>query len=100
LAGVRSAAVAQAARDDANGRFVRGDAVGFAGEQIVAWGDVSATLAATVEKVVDGAEIVTVIEGEDAPIPLDRLPLELPEGAELELHRGGQSSYWWLISAQ
>jgi uncharacterized protein len=100
LAGVRSAAVAQAARDDANGRFVRGDAVGFAGEQIVAWGDASATLAATVAKVVDGAEIVTVIEGEDAPIPLDRLPLELPEGAELELHRGGQPSYWWLISAQ
>jgi uncharacterized protein len=100
LAGVRSAAVAEAARDDAEGRFVRGDAVGFAGEEIVAWGEASATLAATVAQVVDGAEIVTVIEGQDAPIPLDRLPLELPEGAELELHRGGQPSYWWLISAQ
>jgi DAK2 domain fusion protein YloV len=100
LAGVRSAAVAEAARDDTEGRFVRGDAVGFAGEEIVAWGDASATLAATVAQVVDGAEIVTVIEGQDAPIPLDRLPLDLPEGAELELHRGGQPSYWWLISAQ
>jgi fatty acid kinase len=100
LAGVRSAAVAEAARDDAEGRFVRGDAVGFAGEEIVAWGEASATLAATVAQVVDGAEIVTVIEGQDAPIPLDRLPLDLPEGAELELHRGGQPSYWWLISAQ
>jgi fatty acid kinase len=100
LAGVRSAAVAEAARDDAEGRFVRGDAVGFAGEEIVAWGEASATLAATVARVVDGAEIVTVIEGQDAPIPLDRLPLDLPDGAELELHRGGQPSYWWLISAQ
>jgi uncharacterized protein len=100
LAGVRSAAVAEAARDDAEGRFVRGDAVGFAGEKIVAWGEASATLVATVAEVVDGAEIVTVIEGQDAPIPLDRLPLKLPEGAELELHRGGQPSYWWLISAQ
>jgi DAK2 domain fusion protein YloV len=100
LVGVRSAAVAEAARDDAGGRFVRGDAVGFAGEQIVAWGEASTTLAATVAEVVDGAEIVTVIEGADAPIPLDKLPLELPEGAELELHRGGQPSYWWLISAQ
>jgi DAK2 domain fusion protein YloV len=100
LAGVRSAAVAEAARDDTEGRFVRGDAVGFAGEELVAWGDASATLAATVAEVVDGAEIVTVIEGRDAPIPLDRLPLKLPDGAELELHRGDQPSYWWLISAQ
>jgi hypothetical protein len=100
LAAVRTAAVAQAARDDDEGRFVRGDAVGFAGDRIVAWGDTSSTLAATVAEIVDGAEIVTVIEGEDAPIPLDELPLELPDGAELELHRGGQPSYWWLIAAQ
>jgi dihydroxyacetone kinase-like predicted kinase len=100
LATVRTGAVAEAARDDSEGRFVRGEAVGFAGERIVAWGEAEATLAKTVAEVVDGAEIVTVIEGEGAPIPLDRLPLELPAGAELELHRGGQPSYWWLIAAQ
>ena len=33
-----------------------------------------------------------MIEGEGAPIPLDHLPLELAEGVELELHRGGQSA--------
>jgi DAK2 domain fusion protein YloV len=100
LATVRTGAVAEAARDDTEGRFVRGEAVGFAGERIVAWGETEETLAKTVAEVVDGAEIVTVIEGEGAPIPLDRLPLELPDGAELELHSGGQPSYWWLIAAQ
>jgi DAK2 domain fusion protein YloV len=100
LATVRTGAVARAARDDEQGRFVQGDAVGFAGRRIVAWGEAEATLSKTVAAIVDGAEIVTVIEGEGAPIPLDRLPLELPNGAELELHRGGQPSYWWLIAAQ
>ena len=46
------------------------------------------------------AEIVTVIEGDGAPIPLSQLPLELPDGLELELQRGGQPNYWWLIAAQ
>jgi hypothetical protein len=100
LSTVRTGAVAPAAKDDVEGRFVVGETVGFADGEIVAWGEASATLAATVAEVVDGAEIVTVIEGQDAPIPLDRLPLELPEGAELELHSGGQPSYWWLIAAQ
>ncbi len=39
LATVRTAAVAPAARDDVEGRFVRDDAVGFVGEEIVAWGE-------------------------------------------------------------
>ncbi len=100
LGTVRTGAVAPAAKNDVDGRFAEGETVGFAGEEIVAWGDTGATLAATVAEIVDGAEIVTVIEGEGAPIPLDQLPLELPDGAELELHHGGQSSYWWLIAAQ
>jgi hypothetical protein len=41
-----------------------------------------------------------VMEGESAPMPLHQLPLELPEGIELELHHGGQPQYWWLIAAQ
>jgi hypothetical protein len=57
-------------------------------------------LSATVDRLVDEVEIVTVIEGENAPIPLDQLPLELAEGVELELHRGDQPHYWWLIAAQ
>ena len=43
-------AVAPAARDDAQGRFVRGDAVGFVGGEIIAWGGAGSTLAATIER--------------------------------------------------
>ena len=100
LEAVRSAAVAPAARDDPQGRFVRGDAVGFAEDETVAWGGAGSTLSATIDRIVDGVELVTVIEGDGAPIPLDELPLDLPDGVELELHRGGQSHYWWLIAAQ
>jgi hypothetical protein len=100
LAEIRSGAVAPAARDDPQGRFVRGDAVGFAGEEVVAWGGAGSTLSATIDRVAQGAEIVTVIEGESAPIPLSQLPLELTDELDLELHHGGQPHYWWLIAAQ
>ena len=100
LAEIRWGSVAPAARADPQGRFVRGDAVGFAGEQVVAWGGAGSTLSATIDRIAEGVEIVTVIEGEGAPIPLGELPLELDEGIELELHRGGQLHYWWLIAAQ
>src|SRR6476659_8922225 len=97
LAEIRWGSVAPAARADPKGRFVRGDAVGFAGEDVVAWGGAGSTLSATIDRIADGGEIVTVIAGEGAPIPLGELPLELGEGIELELHRGGQLHYWWLI---
>ncbi len=97
---VRVGAVAPAARDDAAGRFRRGDSVGFAGEEIVAWGGAGSTLLETVARLAEGAEIVTVIEGAEAPIPLADLELGLPAGAELELHRGGTPNYSWLIAAQ
>ena len=100
LAEIRLGAVAPAARDDPQGRFVRGDAVGFAGEEVVAWGGAGSTLSATIARVAAGAEIAIVIEGDSAPIPLNQLPLELSEDLELELHRGGQAHYWWLIAAQ
>ena len=38
VAGVRVGSVAPAARDDAQQRFAAGDAVGFIGDEIVAWG--------------------------------------------------------------
>jgi hypothetical protein len=79
---------------------VRDEAVGFAGEKIVAWGEPEQTFAQTVAAVAGGAEIVTVIEGEGAPIGRERLPLDLPGGVEVEVHSGGQPSYWWLIAAQ
>ena len=42
--GVATGGVAPAARDDAQGRFKRGDAVGFADGEIVAWGGAGSTL--------------------------------------------------------
>jgi uncharacterized protein len=100
LAGVRVGSVAPAARDDSKGRFVKGDAVGFVGEEIIAWGGAGSTLAATLAKLAEGAEIVTVIGGAGAPIPLEELAGHAPPEVELELHDGGQQHYWWLLAAQ
>jgi hypothetical protein len=47
-----------------------------------------------------GAEILTMVSGEGAPIPLTELEGHEPEGVELELHEGGQPHYWWLLAAQ
>ena len=100
LAGVRAGSVAPAARDDAQGRFVTGDAVGFVADEIVAWGGAGSTLAETMAKLGDGAEILTVIGGAEAPITLEEAESLAPGGVELELHEGGQPHYWWLLAAQ
>jgi uncharacterized protein len=100
LSGTRTGSIAPAARDDTAGRFVRGDAVGFVGDEIVAWGGAGSTLAATIRVLGEDAEIVTVIQGAGAPIPLADIPGQVPEGVELELHSGGQPHWWWLLAAQ
>jgi dihydroxyacetone kinase-like predicted kinase len=100
LDGIVSGGVAPAARDDAQGRFRKGDAVGFAGEEIVAWGGTGSTLAATIEALAADAEIVTVLAGEEAPIPLEEIDTHVPDGVEVETHSGGQPSWWWLLAAQ
>jgi hypothetical protein len=100
LEGVRTGSVAAAARDDAQGRFVTGDAVGFVGDEVVAWGGTGTTLAETMSRLAEEAEILTVIAGEAAPIPLAELESQTPDGVELELHEGGQQHYWWLLAAQ
>jgi DAK2 domain fusion protein YloV len=100
LADIRTGAVAPAARDDAQGRFRRGDAVGFVGEEVVAWGGAGSTLAATIERLGADAELVTVIGGKDAPIPLVEIGSHAPAGIELEVQEGGQPHYWWLLAAQ
>jgi hypothetical protein len=100
LADVATGGIAPAARDDARGRFKRGDAVGFADGEIVAWGGAGSTLLATIEVLAAEAEIVTVIGGAGAPIPLDQVDAHVPDGVELEKHEGGQPSWWWLLAAQ
>jgi fatty acid kinase len=100
LAGVATGGVAPAARDDAQGRFRQGDAVGFSDGEIVAWGGAGSTLAATIVRLAEGAEIVTVIAGDGAPIPLAEIDTHVPDGVEIETHEGGQPSWWWLLAAQ
>jgi uncharacterized protein len=100
LQNTRVGSVAPAARDDAKGRFDGGDAVGFVGDEIVAWGEPGPTLAATTERLAAEAELLTVIAGAAAPIDLGELDRHAPDGIELELQDGGQPHYWWLLAAQ
>jgi DAK2 domain fusion protein YloV len=97
---LRIGGVAPAARDDAQGRFAAGDAVGYAGGELVAWGDPAATLAATLDQLVDGAELLTCIAGEQTPLGQDDVEARVPEGVELEYHEGGQPAWWWLLCAE
>ena len=97
---VRTGAVAPAGRDDAQGRFQAGDAVGFVEDEIIAWGEPLETLRDVLARLGEDAELITVLRGADAP--LDDAEVEaLADGeAELELSEGGQPSYWWLLSAE
>ena len=100
LTGIRAGSVAPAARDDTKGRFVKGDAVGFVSDEIVAWGGAGSTLTETMARLGEGAEILTVVSGEGAPIALEELEAHAPAGVELEVHEGGQPHYWWLLASQ
>jgi DAK2 domain fusion protein YloV len=101
LARVRTGAVAPAARDDANGRFHAGDAVGFVGDELVAWGAPQDTLRSVLATLADDAELVTCLSGDGAPLSDAEIPALLDgAAAELELTAGGQFAYWWLLSAE
>jgi DAK2 domain fusion protein YloV len=103
LAEVNVGAVAPAARDDKQDRFRAGDAVGFVGEEIVAWGAPGDTLGAVIERLAAGAEVVTCIAGEGAPLDEGQI-VAIGEGAaaevEVECLEGGQAHYWWLLAAE
>jgi DAK2 domain fusion protein YloV len=100
LARLRTGAVAQAARDDAQGRFKRGEAVGFLGEQVLAWGAPAETLAAVIARLAEGAELVSCLVGEEAPLQAHEVERMVNGTVELELRHGGQPSYWWLLAAE
>ncbi len=101
LATITVGAIAPAARDDSRGRFVRGDAVGFVDGELIAWGGAGSTLAGTLASLAsDGTEILTIVEGDGAPIQIDEVAALAPDSTEVEVHRGGQPSYWWLLAAQ
>jgi dihydroxyacetone kinase-like predicted kinase len=97
---VRTGAVARAARDDGDGRFAAGEAVGFADDAICAWGEPGPTLAAVFAELADGAELLTCIAGAGAPLDEAAVRALAPAGIELECEDGGQPSYWWLVAAE
>jgi DAK2 domain fusion protein YloV len=103
---LRTGAVAQAARDDAQGRFQRGDAVGFVEEQVCAWGDPRETLRSVLLALAEGGngegppELISVLDGEGAPFDLGEIEGMVNGGVELELRHGGQAAYWWLLAAE
>jgi uncharacterized protein len=103
LAHVRTGAVTEAARDDAEGvppRFHRGDAVGFVEERIVAWGQPAETLEVVLGELGREAELLTLIEGDGAPLDDGAVTALAPDGVDVEYSRGDQPAYWWLISAE
>jgi dihydroxyacetone kinase-like predicted kinase len=97
---VRTGAVAPAARDDAQGRFREGDAVGFIDEQIVAWGRPREALRSVLERLAERAELITCLRGAEAPLDDETVQALAAGEVEFELSDGGQPSYWWLLSAE
>jgi DAK2 domain fusion protein YloV len=97
---VRTGAVAPAARDDVQGRFREGDAVGFVEEQIVAWGRPRDTLRDVLEQLAPNAELITCLRGVEAPLDDETVHALAAGEVEFELSNGGQRSYWWLLSAE
>jgi uncharacterized protein len=92
--------VAPAARDDVQGRFAAGDAVGYAGGELVAWGDPAETLSNTIARLAAGAELLTCIAGDKPPLERAAVEARAPDGVEVEFHEGGQPAWWWLLCAE
>jgi len=99
-AGLALGGVAPAAKDDAQGRFTMGQAVGYASDELVAWGDPAETFAETIRRVAANAELLTVLAGADAPLREEALEALMPEGVELDYQQGDQPAWWWLLSAE
>ena len=97
---VRTGAVAPAARDDTDGRFQEGDAIGFVEDEIVVWGRPREALRGVLERLAVDAELITCLRGAHAPLD-DGTVQALAQGdVEFELSDGGQHSYWWLLAAE
>lgn len=99
---LRIGAVAPAARDDAQGRFQRGQAVGFVEGEVIAWGEPQQTLLTVIGELGQDAELISVLCGEGAPLAASEIEAAVNGSvdAELELREGGQPAYWWLLSAE
>ena len=97
---VRTGAVAPARRDDAEGRFRAGDAVGYVEQEIVAWGRPREALRVVLEQLALDAELITCLRGADAPLDDGTVQALAHGDVEFELSDGGQPCQWWLLSAE
>jgi len=57
-------------------------------------------LAPAVSAVADGAELITVLTGEDAPLTDEEIRALVPPGVEVEVTPGAPPPWWWLIAAE
>ena len=99
----RDEIVQAVARGDRQERFREGDAVGFIGDEIVAWGEPDQTLGEVLTRLGSGTEVVTCIGGDGAPLGEDEIAAIRQEAAphvEVEYLEGGQAHYWWLLAAE
>jgi len=97
---VRCGGVAPAARDDKQGRFAAGAALAYEGDELLASGEPRDALAAAIERLAAGAEVLTCIAGSDAPLERGAVEGLVPDGVELDYHDGGQPAWWWLLCAE
>jgi hypothetical protein len=97
---IRTGGVTAAARDDGAGRFRRGEAIGFIGDELVAWGQPAETLETILAELGREAELLTCIEGGEAPLREGDVRHLSHDAAELDYQVGGQPSWWWLIAAE
>ena len=97
---LRLGGIATAGRPDPQGRFAPGDALGYAGEQLIAWGAPEPTLRATLAAVAHGAELLTCLAGREAPLDRAAVEAAVPAGVELEYRVGDQPAWWWLLCAE
>jgi hypothetical protein len=74
--------------------------VGYAGGELVAWGDPELTLTTTLERIATGTELLTCLAGAGAPLDREHVEAHVPDGVEIEYHEGGQPAWWWLLCAE
>ncbi len=99
LAEIKTAAIAQASVDDGEGRFKVGEAVGFAGGEIIAWGDPEQVLEAVVGSL-EGAELMIGIHDESSPFDHSAIEAAASSFDHVELHVGRQPGWWLLLAAE
>ena len=69
-------------------------------EELVAWGKPRDTLRGVLEQLAEDAELITCLRGAEAPLDDETVHALAAGEVEFELSHGGQSSYWWLLSAE